>query len=49
MKKECHLKVSYELLHDGLPCDETLDEDVRGAKVMRGDVLLDQRLRARDG
>jgi hypothetical protein len=32
--KESHLKVSYELLHDGLPCNETLDEDVRRSEVM---------------
>ena len=48
-KKTCHLKVGYELLHDSLPCDETLDEDVRGAEIMGGDILLDERLRSRDG
>jgi len=44
-----HLEVSYQLFHDGLPCDETFDENVGGTKVMWGDVLLDKRLGTRDG
>jgi hypothetical protein len=44
-KKESHLQVGYELLHDSLPCDETLDEDVRGAEVTD---VLDERLRTGD-
>ena len=44
-----HLKVSYQLFHDGLPCDETIDENVGGTKVMWGDVLLDERLGTRNG
>ncbi len=47
--KRSYLKVGYELLYDSLPRYKTLDEDIRGAKILRGDVLLDQRLGAREG
>ena len=45
-KMNCHLKVDYELVHNGLPGDETFDEDVRGAEVVGSDVLLDERLKS---
>ena len=37
-----YLKVGNELLDDCLPRDETLDEDIGGSEIMRGDVLLDE-------
>jgi hypothetical protein len=44
-----YLEVSYELLYDGLPRDETFDEDIGWTKVMCSDVLLDERLGTRYG
>lgn len=43
------LKVRNKLFDDGLPRGEAFDEDVGGAEVVRGDVLLDERLAAGDG
>ena len=43
------LEVGDELLDDGLPGGEAFDEDVRGAEVVGGDVLLDEGLAAGDG
>jgi hypothetical protein len=48
-KSEMDLEISYELFHDGLPCDEAFDKDVGRTKVMRSDILFDQRLRTRYG
>ena len=45
---DTHLEVGDELLDNDLPCCETLDEDVRGTKVVWCNVLFDQRLLSRD-
>jgi hypothetical protein len=42
--KLAHLKIGNELLHNGLPGNETLDKDVGGTKVCRLHVLLYERL-----
>lgn len=42
--RRTHLEVRNKLFHDRLPRNESLDEDIGGAEVVRRDVLLDQRL-----
>lgn len=42
------LEICNELLDDRLPRDESFNEDVRRPKVVRRDVLLDERLATRD-
>ena len=43
-KGSTDLKVGDKLLDDGFPCDEPLDEHVRGTKVLGRDDLPDERL-----
>jgi len=43
-----NLEIGDELFYNGLPRDKTFDEDIGWPEVMRGDILLDERLVPRD-